>query len=414
MDETSSYSVFSEIENDNDNEIMETQIENLLNNISTDSGNTLIDSGNTLNDSENTLNDSENALNDSENTLDGSENTLNGSENTLNDTENTLGDSGNTQGDSGNTLNVLNHIRVKNPGRVIVGSININSLPNKFDQLKFIITDSVDILIVLETKLDESFPTSQFLIDGFCKPYRLDRDRNGGGILIYVREGIPSKELSKFKLPSDIEGLYIEINLKKSKWLLFGSYHPPNQNDNYYFDSVSSSLDIYSENYDHILLAGDFNAEEKEVCLNNFLYKYNMKNIMKHPTCFKNPAKPTCIDLFLTNKPHNFQSTTAISNGLSDFHKMIVTVLKCSLPYVKPKEISYRDYKYFNQETFSNDLSIHLESSDVTDYSNFEKIFMSTLDKHAPIKRKLIRGNHAPYMTKSLRKSNNEKIFLSK
>ena len=50
-----------------------------------------------------------------------------------------------------------------------------------------------------------TFPTSQFLIEGYSEPYRFDRSRNGGGVLIYVREDIPSKPLTGHKLPHDIE-----------------------------------------------------------------------------------------------------------------------------------------------------------------------------------------------------------------
>ena len=69
--------------------------------------------------------------------------------------------------------------------------------------------------------------------------------------------------------PDDIEGLFIEINLRKSKWLIFGSYHPPSQPDEFYFDSIGRALDDYNAMYDKILLAGDFNAEEHETAPKN-------------------------------------------------------------------------------------------------------------------------------------------------
>ena len=89
----------------------------------------------------------------------------------------------------------------------------------------------VDILVVTETKIDNNFLTSQFFITGFAKPIRLDRNRNGGGILIYVREDIPCKELFLHNFPTDIEGIFIELNLRKTKWLILASYYPPSQND---------------------------------------------------------------------------------------------------------------------------------------------------------------------------------------
>ena len=79
----------------------------------------------------------------------------------------------------------LRILRVKNVNR-------LNSVSNKFDQLKLFVQGKVDILIFTEKKLDSTFPTSQFMIDGYNEPYRFHRNRNGGEVLIYIREEIPS------------------------------------------------------------------------------------------------------------------------------------------------------------------------------------------------------------------------------
>ena len=73
--------------------------------------------------------------------------------------------------------------------------LNINSIRNKIEDLKTLIAQNVDILAVSETKLDESFPTSQFLIDGFKKPFLYDKNANGGGILVYIRDKVPANEI---------------------------------------------------------------------------------------------------------------------------------------------------------------------------------------------------------------------------
>ena len=65
--------------------------------------------------------------------------------------------------------------------------LNINSMRNKYDQLKSMITGNIDILIITETKLNYTFPQSQFFTEGYSKPYRLDRTGNGGGVTIYVK-----------------------------------------------------------------------------------------------------------------------------------------------------------------------------------------------------------------------------------
>ena len=66
-------------------------------------------------------------------------------------------------------------------------------------------------MIVTETKLDDSYPISQFLIPGFSKPFGEDRNTNGGGIIIYVGEDISCKQLNAYFFPENIEGLFIEL-----------------------------------------------------------------------------------------------------------------------------------------------------------------------------------------------------------
>ena len=156
-------------------------------------------------------------------------------------------------------ISILNNIRDKNVNKLVIGNLNINTFAGKFDQFKIIIQGKLDIIVVTETKLDDSYPTSQFFIEGFCKQYRMDRNKHGGGILIYIREDIPSKQLSKHNFIKHIEGIFIEINLRKTRWLLFGTYHPPSQSDKEYSEQVGLALDVYSD-YETFLLIGDFNA----------------------------------------------------------------------------------------------------------------------------------------------------------
>ena len=165
-----------------------------------------------------------------------------------------------------------------------------------------------------------------------------------------------------------IEGLFIEINLSKTKILLFGTYHSTHPeyglNDEDYFEQINLALDVYS-NYDKFLLAGDFNLEEDDSPLKDFLFEHNAKNLVKQKTCFKSINNPSCIDLLITNCYRCFQNTTAISTGLSDFHKMIVTVMKNTIPKSEPKIIQYRDYKTFDENNFREELKEKLNGNDV-------------------------------------------------
>ena len=101
---------------------------------------------------------------------------------------------------------------------MVIGNLNINSISNKFDYLKLIIQSKTNILVITET--DSFFPLNKFTIQGYSKPYRFDRNRNGGDGFIYVPEDIPSRELKIHNSPEDIESIFIEINLIKTKWQL--------------------------------------------------------------------------------------------------------------------------------------------------------------------------------------------------
>ena len=85
--------------------------------------------------------------------------------------------------------------------RLIIGQLNINSLRNKLDSLKLLMKGNIDILIITETKLGDTFPNQQFYIDGYSPPFRINRTKNAGGVIIYVRGDIPAIELKRHPHP---------------------------------------------------------------------------------------------------------------------------------------------------------------------------------------------------------------------
>ena len=173
--------------------------------------------------------------------------------------------------------------------------------------------------------------------------------------MVYIREDIPSKLLDKHAFPYDMEGLFVELSFRKCKWLLFGTYHPPSQADIYYFENLDKAFVTYSS-YEKRLLIGDFNTETSEPCIDSFIYEHDLQNLVKEKTCFKSVENPSCIDLILTNNAMAFQNTTTVFTGLSDFHKLVLTVLKTSITKSKPQKITYRDYKNFDSVRFNGEL----------------------------------------------------------
>ena len=109
----------------------------------------------------------------------------------------------------------------------------------------------------------------------------------------------------------------------------------------------------------------------------------------------------------LTNKPRSFQTKCVIETGLSDFHRMTISVLKMHFRKLPPKVINYRDFKKFDNERFMNSLQYTLDEERI-DYSKnpdkFLEICHTVLNTHAPKKKKYIRGNNKPFMTKTFSK----------
>ena len=82
-------------------------------------------------------------------------------------------------------------MKIRSPDKLILGYVNINSIRNKFDSLAYMLDKIVNIYLISETKLDDSFPLPQFKVLGFTTSYRYNRT-DKGGLLLYIRKDIPS------------------------------------------------------------------------------------------------------------------------------------------------------------------------------------------------------------------------------
>ena len=155
---------------------------------------------------------------------------------------------------------------LKNLIRLICAHLNINSLRNKLEMLSDIIKNNSDMLMISETKLDSSFRNGSFQIHGYSEPYRFDKNGNDGGMLVFIWEDTPTKLIeSKMK----IEGFFIDLNLRRKKWLQCCSYNPK-------YSQISHHLKD-----DNIILMGDFNAEPADTVVSNFCEICNLKNIIR-------------------------------------------------------------------------------------------------------------------------------------
>ena len=115
---------------------------------------------------------------------------------------------------------------------------------------------------------------------------------------------------------------------------------------------VSIVIDMYLKDYENIILIGDFNSSNAEITTREFCQMYNLHNLINEPTCYKNPNNPSSIDMILTNRKHSFENSTTVETGLSDHHKMIITMMKGKFKKKDPQIINFRCYKKFDDNLF--------------------------------------------------------------
>ena len=121
----------------------------------------------------------------------------------------------------------------------------------------------IDIFMISETKLDESFPECQFFIDGYHTPFRYDRNGDGGGILLYVREEIPAKDIH-CDFPTS-ENFLVEINLHKKKWLINCSYNPHKNSIGSHLNVITKSFDTSYGKYENAVFLGNLMQKLKRL-----------------------------------------------------------------------------------------------------------------------------------------------------
>ena len=314
---------------------------------------------------------------------------------------------------SATDLEMLQDDRLKLLHNPLIAYLNINSLRNKVIDLGEILKDlPLDYMVISETKLDESFPNSQFKLNGYEVRARRDRHKHGGGLIEFVRQGFICKRLKKYE-PNYSECICSELTVSKKKWIYFSIYRPPSTgNIKTFFEEMNEVVSKALCKYENLIVMGDFNIDIKSSNsdkdkLENFCDLFNLTNLVHSETCFMKNTK-SIIDLILTNKPLHFQKTHVVETGLSDYHKMISTFFKACSSKLKTKVIYYRSYKKFNESDFLcslNKANFDFFKNDPNqNYNLLTDKFLGLANKHAPLKKKFVRGNNALFMNREFQK----------
>ena len=322
-------------------------------------------------------------------------------------------------------FNVIKDFYVSNRKQFKIGHININSIRYKFEPIREILQENIlDVLAIQETKIDTSFPESQFAITR-CKLYRQDYKSNEGGLLMFIRNDIPQfrrHDIEKFSVDKEngrIEILAVEVSINKERWIFLSVYKQPKVKVTKLTEVMNNIMIQLEQHNVNIVFTGDFNINmlkpnEFADCLDI----NGLSNLVKETTCFK--GTPSLIDLIITNNPQRFKGTVVADTGLSDFHCLLCTATKQQVSKLKSNTFQYRTYKHFNEELFLQDLTYipyHVTEifDDVNDsYWLWYELTMQVINQHAPNKTRTVTGHRVPYMNGELRRAINVKNMLKR
>ena len=142
--------------------------------------------------------------------------------------------------------------------------------------------------------------------------------------MIYVRDHLLCVEILLENKPKDIECIILDLRIRKKKFLLIGAYNPDKKWISYFLGHMSKCLDKNLSNFDHFLILGDLNSLMSEKEMKDFCDMYDLDNLIKEPTCYKNANNPSSIDVIVTNTKHIFHNSIALETGISDHHKWLL------------------------------------------------------------------------------------------
>lgn len=293
--------------------------------------------------------------------------------------------------------------------------LNINSIQNKFDELAYLIHKlTAHIIFIGETKIDSTYPNSQFNIPGyslFCN----DRKKGGGGILAFVSAVIPCKSLKFSRIYKCIEAIALEITIGRKEMIMIGMYRPPRAPNGNYQLALSHICNWASLQEGIVAVIGDLNFDRlrpngsEGKLLIDLEPEQGFECLIKEPTRIERKGATTTntlIDVLLSNRPEMFKQCGIYDTALSN-HLLIPGLMKETVKRYQNKIITFRNYKNCDMEVYANKLAAapwHVGDlfDDVDDQEYYWKTLIKDIvDECFPLKKMRVRSVGVPYMTTS-------------
>lgn len=290
--------------------------------------------------------------------------------------------------------------------------LNVRSLIHKMDEIRLLFaSNKVGIISFSETWLDNSINDSEIEIENYVV-IRKDRNRNGGGVCVYIRSDICYNVRTDLD-HAHIEAVWLDILFPNSKPLLIGAlYRPPDQS-HFYVDLEEMCLNSVDFGKTEAILIGDFNTNTLKKdssifkSLRNFCHLCSLHQLISQFTRVSTSSQ-TILDLVLTSDKSKISNSGVIDYGLSDHSMIFCTRKTCKSVFKCHSSVRSRSLKNYNIETLLTSLgsldwsNVFLSSSVDEAWSYFKLLFLSTVDKIAPLKTCRIKVRTEPWVNSDI------------
>jgi len=286
--------------------------------------------------------------------------------------------------------------------------VNINSILLRIEELRYIASASkISVIGISESKADSPITNEEISNPGY-HILRKDRNRNGGGVLAYIKESLSYNLRDDFD--SQNESIFFEIFLPRSRPILIGiAYRPPNDSD---FIKIlhESILSLNDFNRWEVYIMGDLNINmDNKNPSNNLKHEYidfchnvGLCQIIKSYTHISKNSS-SIIDHILTNSKDRISQFGVIETSFSDHFSVFFTRKIERKKLNKHREINVRSFKNYNKEFFlnklrdinrlKNDHDIDLDEC----YENFVIQISKIFDEVAPFRKIRVKNNTAEW-----------------
>ena len=263
---------------------------------------------------------------------------------------------------------------------------------------------------------------SQVDIEGY-DILRRDRNRNGGGVALYIRQSLNYVNRQDLSSHEGLEILTVEIKKPKSRPFLLTTWYRPPDSKVEIFDKFESYLLKLDEEDKESMIVGDTNCnllpqtpDRNAEHLKFITETYQYIQLIDQPTRITTTTS-TLIDHIFTNKPYIITNHGVLHTGISD-QSLIYAIHKHNTPKTDPKMIEFRQLKNFDREAFIDDIketSFHVASL-LEDRNEMWEVWKSLLldiaNKHAPIRKRKVKSKSSPWISRKLRQKMRKRDFL--